>query len=265
MAVAGWANTDRTALQMTTTWLRRARAARPREVWVLGAVFGLVPSTLGMLPLLTGVIGLCGLMLVRTWRLRLIVTLFVVAELLGLPWPAAPILAAAAWFTCNSIAFGAGSWLRRPRGARLQWLLVLAAAVGCGFVVVALDWWNISTGYVFPLPVPPTWSFPLFAIGAAIVNALGEEALWRGLLADVGEAATTRASNVAVQALSFGLAHYHGIPNGPLGVVAATVFSAFLYLVGLRLGRAGALVAHLATDLVIFLAVIQYAQFAWNG
>lgn len=250
---------------MTTTWLRRVRAGRPREVWVLGAVFGLVPSTLGLLPLLTVVIGLCGLMLVRTWRLRLVVAVFVVAELLGLPWPTAPILAAAAWFTCNSIALSAGFWLRRPRGAGPQWILALAAAVGCGFVVVALDWGNISTGYVFPLPVPPTWSFPLLAIGAAIVNACGEEALWRGLLVDVGEVALTRAGNVAVQALSFGLAHYHGIPNGPLGVAAAAMFSAFLYFIGLRLGRVGALVAHLATDLVIFLAVMQYAQFAWNG
>ena len=57
---------------------------------------------------------------------------------------------------------------------------------------------------------------------------------------------------IVTQALSFGLAHAHGLPGGAAGVVAAGLYSAALATVRLRWGFRATLTAHLLTDLVIF-------------
>lgn len=246
--------------------LLRSDTREQAGVWVLGAVFGLVPSILPVSWLTALLIGTVGVLLVRGWRLRVVLTAFVVAEVSGLPWPVAPLLAAACFF-----AFTPGSLRRLVRqrgctsGRRAAWFLVVLVSVAAGTAVVALDWTTIRSGYTFAFPAPPPWSFPLVALGAALVNALGEEALWRGVLSDVGAPVLRLRAAVCLQSFSFGLAHFHGIPNGVLGVVAAAVYSALVYGISMRLGARGALVAHLLTDLVIFVVVVHFAQFAWSG
>lgn len=197
----------------------------------------------------------------------MVLGVFVAAEVSGLTWPVAPLLAAACFF-----ASAPGSLRRRlqHRGSasvgRLRiWLLVVVLSIAAGIIVIALDWGNTRAGYTFAFPVPPAWTFPLIALGAALVNALGEEALWRGVLADVSDPVLRLGSAVGLQSLSFGLAHFHGIPNGVLGVVAAAAYSALVYGVSIRLGPRGAFVAHLLTDLVIFVVVVHFARFAWSG
>ncbi|WP_344756357.1 CPBP family intramembrane glutamic endopeptidase [Gryllotalpicola koreensis] len=192
--------------------------------------------------------------------------LYVGAEIGGLPWPSAPAVAAAAFFMLNIHALQDPKfWVVRPTRPWATWTIISAGAIGAGTMAVALDWRQIRTGYVFPLPIPPEWSVPLLAIGAAVLNTIGEEALWRGMLATLSARVLTLRTATVVQAFSFGLAHYNGIPNGPVGIVAAAVFSAFLYLVSVRVGAVGALVAHFLADLVIFLTVMHFALFAWSG
>jgi membrane protease YdiL (CAAX protease family) len=57
---------------------------------------------------------------------------------------------------------------------------------------------------------------------------------------------------VALQAASFGLAHLHGIPGGPAGMIAAAGFGAIMAVVRLRTGLPAAIAAHFITDLAIF-------------
>lgn len=234
--------------------------------WALGAAFGLVPSLLPVSWVGALIVGLVSVILVQGWKVRAALTLFVAAEVCGLPWPTAPILAAALYF-----ALTPGTLHRRWRDIgsttrpRVAWTLVILIAIVAGIAVVALDWTNIRGGYTFAFPVPPPWAFSFVALGAALLNTLGEEALWRGLLADVSGPLIGLRAAFIVQSLSFGLAHLHGIPNGPIGVIAAGVYSALVYGISLRRGARGALVAHFLTDLVIFVVVVHFAQFAWNG
>lgn len=147
------------------------------------------------------------------------------------------------------------------------WEGVVLAGIGaaCGAVVAMLDVENIDAGYVFPLPLPPIFLLPLLATSAALVNALGEELLWRGVLLRVGRQDVNGPLMLWTQTLSFGAAHYYGIPQGMVGVLAAALYSALIFSLFRRYGFLGAVIVHLATDIVIFLAVIPHARFAWSG
>ncbi len=47
----------------------------------------------------------------------------------------------------------------------------------------------------------------------AVANSVGEELLWRGALAHEGRVLPV-AAQYCLQVVSFGLAHWHGLPGG---------------------------------------------------
>ncbi|WP_431279633.1 CPBP family intramembrane glutamic endopeptidase [Leifsonia poae] len=109
----------------------------------------------------------------------------------------------------------------------------------------------IANPIVLPFPTPPPFVvFPAIA-GLAAANAIGEELVWRGALAQQLRAAPL-SWQYAAQALTFGLAHYAGIPAGPLGVLATGVFGMAAFYTRRRYGLRSAILLHFSADLVIF-------------
>jgi membrane protease YdiL (CAAX protease family) len=100
---------------------------------------------------------------------------------------------------------------------------------------------------------PSFATIALIVILLSVVNAVAEELLWRGLV--------DRASSVSrmgipltlvVQAVSFGLAHNHGVPSGAVGMCSAAAFGMALTAVRRLGGIRLATVAHVVVDVVIF-------------
>lgn len=98
-------------------------------------------------------------------------------------------------------------------------------------------------------------------IAFACLNALGEEAVWRGLgMRALQAGGLTRAAVLLVQAASFGLVHIHGFPRGWAGVGLASIYGLMMGV--LRLRSRGLLVpwvAHVFADLVIFAVLAALA------
>jgi len=109
----------------------------------------------------------------------------------------------------------------------------------------------------------PDWSGgALLAAGLvfALLNAVLEEVIWRGILQ--GWLLRVAGAGVAllVQAVSFGAAHFIGFPGGLVGSALATLYGLMLGALALRSGGLLApIVAHVAADVVIFTIVVQSA------
>jgi membrane protease YdiL (CAAX protease family) len=149
----------------------------------------------------------------------------------------------------------------RTRGT--GWLVgagagLAAAAVVTPLVLPVLD----GAPLAFLVPRPPVVLLGAAVVGAAVLNALAEETLWRGAIVGtdrrLGFPPWTTA---AAQAAGFGVAHWHGIPGGPIGVLAAGAFGALMAVVRLRIGFGAALLAHVLTDVAIFTTVAATAVF----
>jgi len=90
-----------------------------------------------------------------------------------------------------------------------------------------------------------------------LLNAAMEEALFRGVLLDALESQLTPGAALLAQAVVFGLAHYQGFPEGPVGVVLAAIYG--LILGALRTwagGLAAPYLAHVAADATIFAIIV---------
>lgn len=202
-----------------------------------------------------------------------ILSAYVAPALFGAWWPTHCLSAAAMWWFVARRSGSGRSSARKPLGVgRTPRRIVgpvslgpVALGVTAGAVTVLLDRERIvGGGFVFDLLPPPVPTLTAIVVGFSVVNAVGEELLWREVLERTLAIGTTRA-RYAVQAVTFGVAHWNGIPSGVLGVLASGLFSAVVYRVRERNGLSGAIVVHVATDLVIFGAVARYAVFAWAG
>jgi membrane protease YdiL (CAAX protease family) len=108
--------------------------------------------------------------------------------------------------------------------------------------------------------------FPLLVLivggaGFAVVNATLEEAIWRGVLQDRLESVFPAAAAVALQAISFGLQHMHGVPRGPAGVLLAGSCAVMLGLLRRHTrGMLAPVAAHVVADTTIAAIVIFYVR-----
>jgi membrane protease YdiL (CAAX protease family) len=107
----------------------------------------------------------------------------------------------------------------------------------------------------------PAWLLPLAALAFAMLNALAEEAYYRGVLFHALDAALGRsAASLAVQAAAFGVMHLQGFPSGWLGVAMATVYGLMLGLVRWRAkGMFAPWLAHVFADVTIAALVLLMA------
>lgn len=137
----------------------------------------------------------------------------------------------------------------------LRWPLVLLIA---GSSATALVGWarlanpDLSAAQAM-VPDAPAWLLILGALGFAGINAALEEVAFRGLLQPALGVAFGPLAAVLLQAVAFGVAHLHGVPNGPLGAAMAGTWALVL---GWARNRSGGLVTpilgHIIADLVIF-------------
>jgi membrane protease YdiL (CAAX protease family) len=140
------------------------------------------------------------------------------------------------------------------------------AVVG-GVTPLALSLWmlafrpdlhDVVAGYVPDLPRPV---LVLGAVGFAVVNATLEELVWRGVIQDRLEPIVGPASAVALQAASFGVQHFHGVPRGLIGVLLAGSWAVMLGLLRRRArGLLAPILAHVVADGVIAVIVLLGAR-----
>ncbi len=108
------------------------------------------------------------------------------------------------------------------------------------------------------VPSLPGWMMPLAGLGFAVVNAVMEETIWRGILWRLlSRAVPSVWVVIAAQAASFGLIHIHGFPRGWAGVGMAALYGLFLGLIRHRAGGLGPpIVAHVFADVTIFAILV---------
>jgi len=190
------------------------------------------------------------------FSVALLITLLAIPGVWAL-WPA-PLLVAIVGYVAVKRVTGDADEHPLPRG-RLDWR---SGVVMGAFVVtsaVALVGWYLLvqpdlSDAVARIPQVPFFVLILGGIGFALINALGEEFVWRGFGTHALEQAGVHVGVASViQAVSFGLIHIHGFPHGWIGVGLATIYGVMMGL--LRWLSGGLLVpwmAHVAADLVIF-------------
>lgn len=138
--------------------------------------------------------------------------------------------AAIAVTTCSALvlreelreALGPTAWRRAP------WLVPLVAAAA----IVAMHLWferHPPGRLARPLWRQPDWLLCSAMPPAVLANALGEELTFRGGLLSALRRSLGAPAAVAIQALAFGLWHWHGgLPHGPVGCLMACAFGAAL-------------------------------------
>jgi membrane protease YdiL (CAAX protease family) len=104
----------------------------------------------------------------------------------------------------------------------------------------------------------PFWLLVLGGLLFAVVNALGEEWVFRGVfqprLAELFGPTTA----ILVQAASFGLAHTWGVPRGPVGALLAATWAIMLgFLRHHTQGLLAVVLAHIVADATIALIVVS--------
>lgn len=179
-------------------------------------------------------------------------------ELLRVLWPLGLYIALA---VAALIAPKPLSWTARGALGRREVLPILALALG---VAVVLPLWAHFAQPDLSDVVErlPDWPLPLLvALGLcfSVLNAVAEEAAWRGLLWSSLERLPIPLL-VGIQALAFGLAHIEGVPRGWPGVALATGYG--LLLGGLRMRSGGLLApiaAHIVADIVIYVMIGRIA------
>lgn len=189
-----------------------------------------------------------------------LVALLLLASFAPLPWQAMMALALGGFaVTIRLLPRVAPSPSWRERGSLpLGWTMLVG-----GVTPVALLGWvlvlhpDLSDLHRM-VPRVPLALLVTGAIAFAIVNALLEELVWRGVLQDRLTHAFGPTLAIVLQALSFGLQHAHGFPRGVVGVVLAGTWALMLGLLRRRSrGLLAPVLAHVVADATIAILVLS--------
>jgi hypothetical protein len=98
----------------------------------------------------------------------------------------------------------------------------------------------------------------LAGLGFALLNAIVEESIYRGILWDALGTIFKNAVIVAIlQAAVFGVAHINGFPRGATGVVLAFVYGCALGYIRYRTkGLLAPIIIHIGADLTVFFILL---------
>jgi hypothetical protein len=269
---------------------RAAGTVRPRSWRVsivlvaAGAIVALHGSLVGLVLVTT-----LALLIAGAGEFRALLVALSVALGVGLPWPAPAFLAVLAYSAWRRVrrsgrpadqagAVGtdrpasAPSAPSAPAGIPMLVagrFLLACAGIGAvsGWVVTMLFSSHLAQEPLALTVVRPAFPVIGLVVGlAALTNSAGEELLWRwALYREAGPGPVRAAVPVLGQVVSFGIAHWAGIPGGVGGAALAGVYSAVVCAVRARGGLPAALLCHVTTDLVIFSTVARYAAFLPAG
>lgn len=220
---------------------------------LLLAVGGVLPpGTAALVRFVPGVLAL-GLVVVAWLRpgpaggLAILVAAVELSFGAGAPWQVATLLGVGAL----GLVSRARPALRAPRFPRGR--VPVPGTVVCALVtpVALVGWVRLLEPDLHDLtssiPSAPAWVLVLGGVAFALVNALGEEWVWRGVIQTRAVELYGVAPGIAVQACSFGLAHAWGFPRGPVGVLLAGTWAVML---GILRHRSGGLLAPLLAHMV---------------
>lgn len=208
------------------------------------------------------------LLLALAWRrgdgparsLTSLVASLTVAIAAGLLWQLAMAVALAlhAALACWRPSFAPASGWRRVGSIPALPTAIVGGitpfALAAWFVLARPDLGDIVAAYLPDVPLP---LLVAGGLGFALVNAVLEELVWRGVFTDALERTVSPAFAIAAQAVSFGLAHAQGFPRGIVGVVLAGSWAAMLGWLRRRSdGLAAPIVAHVVADASIATIVL---------
>lgn len=182
-------------------------------------------------------------------------------------WPAPPLLALGVYLIATRAVPALGgrpAWLAAGRIGPAE--VAIAAVFAVAAVAALLIWTALARPDLADLQarLPTGLSLPLLVgtgLTFAVLNAIAEEALFRGILQDaLASALRSTPLALTLQAVAFGLAHFQGFPRGWSGVALATLYGAMMG--GLRLRTGGILLpilAHVVADATIFAILVGLA------
>ena len=175
------------------------------------------------------------------------------------PWPV-PVLAAIGVYVAMAFILPwmrrSLGWIRLGRLGRRELLLI------GGFSLLASSALVLWVTLVHPdlsdlvaqLPLWPPILLVLLGIAFASLNAFAEEVLFRGFIFEALDSALGYGlAPLVLQAVSFGMLHYHGFPRGWIGVGLATLYGLMMGII--RRSAGGMLapwISHVFADLTIF-------------
>lgn len=182
--------------------------------------------------------------------------------LVGVPWIASPLVAGVVWLV---LAHGTSTLARARtelrRTARPAVLVVVGVGLVAGLVAAPFSRAQANvTPIVFDVVRPSALVMVAGVAVLAVANSVGEELLWRGALAHEGRVLPV-AAQYCLQVVSFGLAHWHGLPGGWAGCLLTGVASAVFFWIHRRWGIVASVLAHVVADVVIFAAVLPLVLF----
>ncbi|WP_298868373.1 type II CAAX endopeptidase family protein [uncultured Microbacterium sp.] len=181
----------------------------------------------------------------------------------AVPWIALPLITGVLWLVIENRTSVRQSQPRsRTRHVRggIAIALVLGTVAGGIAVLPSRDQMNAHP-LQFDVVEPPWWIVWSAIAFFAFANAVGEELLWRGLLLrEIGRSPTWLL--YALQAVSFGIAHWFGLPGGLLGCVLTAMASLVFLWMHRRWGLLYSIFAHFVADLIIFVSVAPFVVFA---
>jgi membrane protease YdiL (CAAX protease family) len=179
----------------------------------------------------------------RGWPVYLVVPLTLYALVV---WAVAPLRRSVRWLHLGQLD---------------RWTCAAIAAIVLVSSSALLGWYVLFRPDVRDLAEQiPAWApATLVLAGAvfAIVNAVLEEVIWRGVMLEAWTTQLGVAGAVLAQAVAFGVIHAQGFPRGLSGVVMASLYG--LMLGGLRLrakGLAAPVLAHIGADATIFAILV---------
>jgi hypothetical protein len=153
------------------------------------------------------------------------------------------------------------NWMKTWQLDRISYFLIAAFVI---LAISSLIIWYVTIqpdiSHIIETFIPDWPVFLLFAGGFvfAIINAILEEAAYRGVVLDELERAFGNIFLALImQAVAFGLLHINGFPSGWIGVGLATVYGLFMGLLRLQSrGLLAPVLAHILVDIGIVGLVI---------
>lgn len=141
--------------------------------------------------------------------------------------------------------------------------VVTSVVVGVGAGLIAMPFVQaqlVASPIQLPWTQPPAVLLAAAVVVLAAANAVGEELLWRGVLA-MESSALPSIGTYLLQFTSFGLAHLGGVPGGLVGIMLTGGFGCVMVALIRRYGLTAAIIAHFMADLFIFATVAPNVLF----
>ena len=177
-------------------------------------------------------------------------------------WGFAGVSLVAIVYLAGTIAICPPGQCFTPTLGELATLVCAGALAGAAAIGIHLLQ-NSDLAVNLPYQRPSSGLLISAVIFLALVNAVVEELAWRSLPFVLGLRHRLPAAFVVlVTSVSFGLAHYRGVPAGPFGIVAASTFGAAMGILRVRSRSLVApIVVHFGADIVIIGVLARFAVF----